>query len=220
MSTNEEDEQLTPSNDPHVADDDHPELSGINGAGDIPPDEGVEPVDDEDSGPCEECGEVECVCGNDVADQETDNPFPEGTLRHELWNAMMLGKDWPDDKLLVNTPEEPSQGYTTPEEPDHIPDERGDTDGAEVSNADSEDEGLENQSRDDESAEDMARRVTGKTDSHEEDEEAKIDPIRKAITTPGNPLKDALKAIEQEGSSAWDSMKLPLNPHPPKSKLS
>lgn len=216
--TNEEDEQLTPSDDTHIPDEEYPELSGINGAGDVPPDDGVEPVDDDtaqvpstDDECCDKCGEMECKC--DADDVATDNPFPEGTLRHELWNAMMLGKDWPDDSLLVNTPKDPSQGYTTDEEPDHIPDESSHSDRA---SSDTEESDVpENASE--ETADDIANRIMGKSKHTEEEEHTEVDPIRKAVTTPGNPLKDALKAIEQEGADAWNKLNIPMNPHPPKS---
>jgi hypothetical protein len=53
-----------------------------------------------------------------------------------------------------------------------------------------------------------------------EEEEEKVsvsDLFRKAITSPKEHMSAALKAVEDEGASAWTAMTVPTNPHPKKS---
>lgn len=45
-----------------------------------------------------------------------------------------------------------------------------------------------------------------------------VDPFRQAITSPSDMLSQAVRAVEDEGASAWKSMVLPKNPHPKDSK--
>lgn len=50
------------------------------------------------------------------------------------------------------------------------------------------------------------------------DEEEQVKTLfRKAITSPKEHLSAALKDVEQEGSTAWAKLQLPVNPHPKKS---
>jgi BMFP domain-containing protein YqiC len=51
-----------------------------------------------------------------------------------------------------------------------------------------------------------------------ENEEQKVsDLFRKAITSPKEHMSAALKAVEDEGASAWHQLQVPTNPHPKKS---